>query len=104
LHAGGVAESKCDVRFAKADIADEDDVGLAWDKGQTEQVLDLRSVDFFWPVPAEVLERFYDGEARAFLMRRSIARFSRTVASPSISCARYSRWESCSWAALVAKA
>src|SRR5262249_656083 len=41
---------------------------------------------------------------RAFLMRRAMARFSRSVASPSINSARYSRSESCFWAALVAKA
>jgi hypothetical protein len=103
MDAGSVAESKCDVRFAKADVADEDDVGVAGDKGQTEQVLDLRAVDFFGPAPLEVLERFDRREAR--------------IPDASLDCAvlmlgglalnqlrRNSRCESCCWAALVAKA
>src|SRR6202049_726592 len=64
IHAGGVAESDRQVRFAKADVADQDDVGLGCDEGQTEQVLDLRAVDLFWPAPLEVIEGFEHGEAR----------------------------------------
>ena len=61
--AGGVAESKRDVRLAEADVADEDDVGVGGDKGQTEQVLDLRAVDLFWPAPLKVFDGLEHGEA-----------------------------------------
>jgi hypothetical protein len=64
IQAGGVAESDRQVRFAKADVADQDDVGLGCDEGQTEQVLDLRTVDLFRPAPLEVIEGFEHGEAR----------------------------------------
>jgi hypothetical protein len=52
------------VRLAEADVADQDDVGLGCDGGQTEQVLDLRAVDLFRPAPLEVIEGFEHGEAR----------------------------------------
>jgi len=62
---------------------------LVWvcDEGQTEQVLDLRAVDLFGPAPLEVIEDLSTGK-RAFLMRRSMLRFSSMVASPSTSCSR----------------
>jgi len=85
--AGSVAEGDRDVRFAEANIADQDDVGLGGDESQTEQVLDLRPVDFCWPVPLEVIEGLEHGE-RALLIRRSMLRLSRIAASPSISSAR----------------
>jgi hypothetical protein len=47
-----------------ADGADEDDVGLGWDEGQTQQVLDLQAVDLFWLAPLKVFHRFDRGEAR----------------------------------------
>jgi hypothetical protein len=50
--------------IAKANVTDEDDVGLGCDEGQTEQVLDLRAVDLFGPAPLEVIEGFEHGEAR----------------------------------------
>ena len=90
------------MRLAETDGADEDDVGVGCDEGQTEQVLDLRAIDLFWPAPLKVFQVLSTGK-RACLMRRSMARFSRNVASPSISCARYSRCGSCFWAALVAR-
>jgi hypothetical protein len=37
------------MHFAEADVADQDDVGLGCDEGQTEQVPDLRAVDLFGP-------------------------------------------------------
>jgi hypothetical protein len=40
IQAGGVAESDRQMRFAEADVADQDDVGLGCDEGETEQVLD----------------------------------------------------------------
>jgi hypothetical protein len=52
------------MRLADADVTDQDDVGLGCDEGQTEQVLDLRAVDLFGPVPLEVIEGFEHGEAR----------------------------------------
>src|SRR6202050_2386578 len=64
IQAGGVAESDRQMRFAEADVADQDDVGLGCDEGQTEQVLDLRAVDLFGPAPLEVIEGFEHGEAR----------------------------------------
>ena len=50
--------------FANANVTDQDDVGLGCDEGQTEQVLDLRAVDFLGPIPLEVIERFEHEEAR----------------------------------------
>jgi hypothetical protein len=64
LQAGGVAESNRQMGLAEADVTDQDDVGLGCDEGQTEQVLDLRAVDLFGPVPLEVIEGFEHGEAR----------------------------------------
>jgi hypothetical protein len=75
------------VRLAKADVPYQDDVGLGCDEGQTEQVLDLLAVDLFGPTPLEISRDLSTGK-RAFLMRRSMLRFSRIVASPSTSCFR----------------
>src|ERR1700674_6036681 len=58
IQAGGVAESDRQMRFAEADVADQDDVGLGCDEGETEQVLDLWAVDLFGPTPLEVVEGF----------------------------------------------
>ena len=55
-----------DVRLAEADGTNKHYVGLACDEGQTEQVLDLRSIDLFWPVPLEVFHRLEDGETGFF--------------------------------------
>jgi hypothetical protein len=41
----------------------EDDVGFVLDELEAKEVLDLESVDFLGPVPAEAIERFNDGEA-----------------------------------------
>ena len=51
---------------AEADGANKHYVGLACDEGQTEQVLDLWSIDLFWPVPLEVFHRLEDGETGFF--------------------------------------
>jgi hypothetical protein len=45
VQAGGVAQRDRQMRFAEADIADQDDVGVGGDEGKAEQVLDLRTVD-----------------------------------------------------------
>ena len=50
--------------LAEADIADQDDVGMGGDEGESEQVLDLRTVDLPRPAPLEVLEGLEHGEAR----------------------------------------
>src|SRR5262245_22473382 len=65
-NAGGMAESQGDVRFTEADGTNKDDVGVGCDEGQTEQVLDLGSVDFFGPAPLKVFDGFEHGEARLF--------------------------------------
>src|SRR6266446_5022312 len=64
IQAGGTAQSNRQMRLAEADVADQDDVGLGCDEGQTEQVLDLRAVDLFGPAPLEVIKGFEHGEAR----------------------------------------
>jgi hypothetical protein len=61
--AGGMAKRNGDVRLAETNGTDEDDVGVACDEGQAEQVLDLRAVDLLWPAPLKVLHRLEDGEA-----------------------------------------
>jgi hypothetical protein len=58
-----MAQSDRQVGLANADVADQDDVGLGCDEGQTEQVLDVRAVDFLGPTPLEVIEGFEHGEA-----------------------------------------
>src|SRR5262249_61192353 len=65
-NAGGMAKRNGDVRLAEADGADEDDVGLTFNEGQPEQVLDLRAVDLLGPAPLKILERLEHGEARVF--------------------------------------
>src|SRR4029077_16531581 len=64
IQAGGVAQSDRQMSLADADAADQDDVSLGCDEGQTEQVLDLWAVDLFGPTPLEVIEGFEHGEAR----------------------------------------
>jgi len=83
LLAGAVAEGGGEMGFAKADQAEEDDVGFFLDEAQTEEILDLEAIDFFGPVPAEGFEGFEDGK-RAALMRRAMARSWRARASPSM--------------------
>ena len=61
--AGGVAEGRGEVGFAKADETEEDDVGFVADELEAEEVLDLEAVDLFGPVPAEGVEGFDDGKA-----------------------------------------
>ena len=52
------------MRFAQADAAEQDEVGLVLDKRKAEVVLHLKAVDPGGPVPAELLQGFDDGEAR----------------------------------------
>jgi hypothetical protein len=63
FHAGGVAQSCGEVGFAEANIAQEDDIGFVFDELKAEEVLDLEAVDFFGPIPAELVECFEDGKA-----------------------------------------
>ena len=64
LLTGGIAECRGEMGFAEADESQEDDVRLVVDELETEQVLDLETVDFLGPVPAEGVESFYDREPR----------------------------------------
>ena len=57
-----------EVALAQADPADEDDVGGLVDELQTEEVLDLQTVEFLGPVPLELVEGLThreSGEAHA---------------------------------------
>src|SRR5262249_62212051 len=58
-----MAEGDGAVGLAQANGTNEHDVGVGCDEGQTEQVLDLWSIDLLWPVPLEVFHRLEDGEA-----------------------------------------
>jgi hypothetical protein len=60
---GSMTEGAGDMSLAKANGTNEDDVGVVCDEGQTEQVLDLRAIDLFWPAPLKVFHRLEDGEA-----------------------------------------
>src|SRR5271163_539948 len=64
LLAGGVAERRGEMGFTEADEAQEDDVRLVMDELETEEFLDLETVDFLGPVPAEGVEGFDDREPR----------------------------------------
>ena len=44
----------------------KNDVGFVLDKLETEEVLDLKAVDFLRPVPAEGVEGFDEGKASGF--------------------------------------
>ena len=52
--------------FPDAIEAEENDVGFVLDKLETEEVLDLKAVDFLRPVPAEGVESFDEGKASGF--------------------------------------
>ena len=87
IQAGGVAQSdRLGASLPMPTLPIRTTIGLGCDEGQTEQVLDLRAVDLFGPTPLEVIE--LSTGKRAFLIRRSILRFSRIVASPSTNCSR----------------
>src|ERR1039457_6090190 len=51
-------------------------IGLLLDEVQTEEVLDLRPVDFLGPVPLELIESFGQREARAADMVREALVFA----------------------------
>lgn len=63
LLAGRIAKRGGKVGFAQTDEAQKDDVGFVVDELKSEEVLDLKAIDFFWPVPAEGFEGLDDGEA-----------------------------------------
>jgi len=46
------------VGFPKANSACENNVGMVFEEGQTEEVLDLGAVDFLGPGPVKLLESF----------------------------------------------
>ena len=60
----GLTQGDTQVSFAETDGAQEDHVGLLLDEVQTEEVLDLRSVDFLRPAPLELIEGLLHREAR----------------------------------------
>src|SRR5438093_976282 len=47
--AGGVTECGGEMGFAEADQPEEDDVGFVFNELETEEVLDLKPIDFFRP-------------------------------------------------------
>ena len=63
LLAGCVAKRGGKMGFAEADGAQEDDVGFIVDELESEEILDLKAIDFLGPVPAKGVEGFDDGEA-----------------------------------------
>ncbi len=64
LFAGVAAERRGQVGLAHADAPDEDDVGMVFEEGHPEKVLDLGAVDFLGPAPVEAGQVFAQGEAR----------------------------------------
>ena len=62
LLAGGVAECRGKMGFTETYESQEDDVRLVVDELESELVLDLETVDFLGPVPAEGVEGFNDWE------------------------------------------
>ena len=52
--------------FAQADQPQEDNVGFFFDEAQSEEFLDLESIDLLWPVPAEGFEGFDDRKTSGF--------------------------------------
>jgi hypothetical protein len=64
LFAGVVTERCGQVGLAHADAADEDYIGMVFEEGHAEQVLDLDAVDFFRPAPVEAGQFLPQGEAR----------------------------------------
>ena len=81
VQAGRVAQSDRQMCLTKADVTDQDDVDLRRDEVQTEQVLNLWPVDLLRPTPSEVSRVLRTGN-RAFLIRRSMLRFSRRWPRP----------------------
>ena len=74
LQTGGVAQSGRQVGFAQADGAQEDDVAVVFQGGQTEEVLHLGAVGFFGPGPVELFESSQGGEAISERTQKSAAR------------------------------
>jgi len=66
LLAGRVAQGGGKMGFAKTDQAQKDNVGFVVDELKSEEVLDLKAIDFFWPVPAEGFEGLDDRKAGVF--------------------------------------
>jgi hypothetical protein len=54
------------VRFADTNGTQENDVALLSQKLQAEEVLDLETIDFLGPVPAELFKGFQYGETGGF--------------------------------------
>lgn len=63
LLASGVSQCAGEVSFTKTDQAEDDDICMIVDELEAEEILDLKTIDFLGPVPAEGIEGFDDGEA-----------------------------------------
>ena len=63
LEARRIAKRSGQVRFAQADAAQIDEVGLVFDKPEAEVVLHLEAVNLGGPVPAKLIQGFDDGKA-----------------------------------------
>ena len=61
--AGGMTEGDQQMSFAEPNVTQQDSVGFLADELQTEQILQLRTVDFLRPAPVELIEGFEHGEA-----------------------------------------
>ena len=63
LLAGGVAQGNRQMGLTESHSAHKDDVGMVFQKGQPEEVLDLRPVDLLGPAPVELFQGFEHWEA-----------------------------------------
>jgi len=52
-----MAEGNAQVAFAQANTCKEDGIGLLFDEGKAEEVLDLQSIDLLWPAPNSLVLR-----------------------------------------------
>ena len=54
------------MRFAQADVAQQDAMGPLGEELQAQEVLDRQPVEFLGPIPLELCERFQDREPGGF--------------------------------------
>jgi hypothetical protein len=59
----GIAQGRGQMGFSEPYAAEEDDVGLVFDKVEPEEILDLEPIDFFGPGPVELIQGFDEREA-----------------------------------------
>ncbi len=58
LLAGVMAQSKGQVGFTEADVAEEEDITVLRKPVQMEDMLDLGAIDLFWPGPIKIIYGF----------------------------------------------